>query len=123
MSKTRGGKRTDVADLPSAPLFLNRKGKAITVSGFNSMWYRARSMAGFAEGEFHFHDINAKSLSDSPDAVNAMERGGHVDLRMAKRVYRRKPTDVIPLPQVSNKRNCQKADKLPFFVSRLRSRT
>jgi len=69
------------------------------------MWYRARSNAGFAEGEFHFHDIKAKSMSDSPDAVNSMERGGHVDLRMAKRVYRRKPTDVIPLPQVSNKRN------------------
>jgi hypothetical protein len=33
------------------------------------------------------------------------ERGGHVDLRMAKRVYRRKPTDVIPLPQVSKKPN------------------
>jgi len=50
------------------------------------MWYRVRSKAGFAEGEFHFHDIKAKSISDSPDAVNAMERGGHVDLRMAKGV-------------------------------------
>lgn len=100
--KARGG-QSQVADLASAPLFLNRKGKAITVSGFNSMWYRARSKAGFAEGEFHFHDIKAKSMSDSPDVVNAMERGGHVDLRMAKRVYRRKPTDVIPMPKVSNK--------------------
>ncbi len=100
--KARGG-QNQIADLTSAPLFLNRKGKAITVSGFNSMWYRARSKAGFAEGEFHFHDIKAKSMSDSPDAVNAMERGGHVDLRMAKRVYRRKPTDVIPLAKVSNK--------------------
>ena len=102
--KARGG-QNQIADLGSAPLFLNRKGKTITVSGFNSMWYRARSKAGFAEGEFHFHDIKAKSMSDSPDAVNAMERGGHVDLRMAKRVYRRKPTDVIPLPQVSKKPN------------------
>ena len=64
--------------------------------------YRARSKAGFAEGEFHFHDIKAKSMSDSPDAVNAMERGGHVDSRMAKRVYRRKPPR-IPLAKVSNK--------------------
>lgn len=38
-SKVRGGKRKDVADLPSAPLFLKRKGQAITVSGFDSMWY------------------------------------------------------------------------------------
>jgi len=81
--KVRGGQK-EVKDLSTAPLFLNRKGRAITISGFNSMWYRARSNAGFAEGEFHFHDIKAKSLSDSPYAVNAMQRGGHVDLRMAK---------------------------------------
>ena len=42
-------------------------------------------------------------MSDSPDAVNAMLRGGQVDLRMAKKVYRRKRTGVIPLPKVSGK--------------------
>ncbi len=101
--KVRGGKKEGVSDLPTAPLFLNRHGKAISESGFNSTWYRTRFAAGFGKDEFHFHDIKAKSMSDSPDAVNAMERGGHMDLRMAKKVYLRKPTEVIPLARISKK--------------------
>jgi hypothetical protein len=99
----RGGQR-EVADLATAPLFLTRKGTAYSETAFNSIWYRARKRAGFAKHEFHFHDIKAKSMSDSPNAVNAMERGGHVDLRMAKKVYLRKPTEVIPLASVSAKK-------------------
>jgi hypothetical protein len=106
-ARVRRGQKA-AADLDTAPLFLNRKGKAITITGFNWMWYRARNGAGFAKGEFHFHDIKAKSMSDSPDAVNAMEHGGHVDLRMAKKVYRRKPMEVIPPPPVSKKPNEQR---------------
>ena len=101
-AKVRGGQK-EIADHSSAPLFLNRLGKAISETGFNSMWQRARIEGGFGTHEFHFHDIKAKSMSDSPDALNAMERGGHTDLRMAKKVYLRKPTEVIPLARISKK--------------------
>ena len=42
-------------------------------------------------------------MSDSPNEIDAMNRGGHIDMRTTKRVYRRKPTEVIPLPSVSKK--------------------
>jgi hypothetical protein len=56
-----------------------------------------------------------KVLSDSKDEIDAMNRGGHVDIRMAKTVYRRKPTEVIPLPRVSAKREASGRE----FASRL----
>ena len=100
--KMRGGQK-DLADLSTAPLFITRNGKAYNETAFNSLWQRARKRAGFAAHAFHFHYIKAKSMSDSPDVVNAMERGGHTDLRMARKVYLRKPTEVIPLARVSKK--------------------
>jgi hypothetical protein len=50
-------------------------------------------------------DIKAKALSDSPDLMNAMERGDHTEIRTTKTVYRRKPASVTPLPAVSRKKN------------------
>ena len=101
-AKVRGAQK-DVKDLDTAPLFLNRKGKAWTKTGFNSQWHRATRTAGFKKNEFHFHDIKAKSVSDSPNELDAQNRGGHLDPRTTRRVYRRKPVEVIPLPQVSKK--------------------
>lgn len=101
--KVRGGKK-DVADLDTAPLFLNRFGKAITETGFNSDWQRTRRRAGFGKHQFHFHDIKAKSVSDSPNEIDAMNRGGHMDMRTTRAVYRRKPIVVIPLDRVSGKK-------------------
>lgn len=102
-SKVRGGQR-EIADHTAAPLFLNRLGKAFSETGFNSMWQRARVAAGFDKAhEIHFHDLKAKAVSDSPDEIDAMNRGGHMDLRTTRRVYRRKPIEIVPLPRVSNK--------------------
>ena len=98
----RGGGR-QVLDLEAAPLFLNRKGKRVTITGFNSMWQRAARAAGFGAHEFHFHDIKVKSLSDSPSVADAQDRGGHLDGRTTREVYRAKPIEVIPLPRVSKK--------------------
>jgi integrase len=98
----RGGQR-QVLDLELAPLFLNRKGKRITVTGFNSMWQRAARAAGFKAHEYHFHDNKVKSLSDSPSVADAQDRGGHLDGRTTREVYRAKPIEVIPLPRVSKK--------------------
>ena len=101
-SKVRGGQR-QVADLKAAPLFLNRYGKAFSETGFNSAWQRATRAAGFGKHELHFHDLKAKAVSDSPNLDDAMERGGHLDMRTTRRVYRRKPTEIVPLPRVSKK--------------------
>ena len=103
-SKVRGGQR-EVKDLDTAPLFLSRKGKAWGTSAFNTDWQRSRRVAGFGKHTFHFHDIKAKALSDSPDLMNAMERGDHTEIRTTKTVYRRKPASVTPLPAVSRKKN------------------
>ena len=101
-SKVRGGQR-EVKDLDTAPLFLSRKGKAWGPSAFNTDWQRARRKAGFGKHTFHFHDIKAKALSDSPDLMDAMARGDHTEIRTTKTVYRRKPASVTPLPAVSRK--------------------
>lgn len=101
--KVRGGQK-EVEDLASAPLFLNRHGKAVSETGLNSMWQRTARAAGFGKHEFHFHDIKAKSVSDSPEEIDARNRGGHTDLRTTHRVYGRKPIEVIPLPAVSKKK-------------------
>lgn len=74
------------------------------MAGFNWMWQRTRIAAGFDEAhQFHFHDLKAKAVSDSPDKIDAMARGGRVDMRTTRRVYRRKPTEIVPLPRVSKK--------------------
>lgn len=102
--KVRGGKKDlKVADLETAPLFLSRTGKPFGDSAFNTAWRRAREAAGVKAGEFHFHDIKAKAISDSPDLQNAQERGDHADSTITKTVYRRKPAVVTPLPRVSKK--------------------
>lgn len=105
-AKVRGGQR-EVLDLATAPLFLNRKGKRVTETGFNSMWQRAARVAGFKAHEYHFHDNKVKSLSDSPSVADAQDRGGHLDARTTREVYRAKPVEVIPLPRVSKKKGAQ----------------
>lgn len=102
-AKVRGGQK-DVLDAATAPLFLTRRGKAYTPNSFNAMWQRARKAAGFKKHEFHFHDIRAKSGSDSPSEADAQNRLGHTDARTTRAVYRRKPSRVIPLPRVSGKK-------------------
>ncbi|OGA20761.1 MAG: hypothetical protein A3I02_05325 [Betaproteobacteria bacterium RIFCSPLOWO2_02_FULL_67_26] len=90
--------------MDTAPLFLNRYGKPFTETAFNSMSQRARIAGGFDEAhQFHFHDLKAKAVSDSPNEIDAMNRGGHLDMRTTRRVYRRKPTEIVPLPRVSKK--------------------
>lgn len=99
----RGGQK-EVIDLETAPLFLSRTGKPYGVSAFNTEWRRTRARAGVPAKVFPFHDIKAKALSDSPSVQDAQERGDHVDERMARDVYRRKPSVVTPLPRVSGKK-------------------
>lgn len=74
-------------------LICNRKGKAYSANGFQSQWQRLMrncKKAGLTE-HFHFHDLRAKSASDSDDDQSAADRLGHSDVKLTQRVYRRLP--------------------------------
>ena len=102
-AKVRGGKK-DVVDLETAPLFLSRTGKPYGISAFNSEWRHTRERASVPAHAFHFHDIKAKAISDSPDLADAQARGDHADPAITKTVYRRRPAVVTPLPRVSSRK-------------------
>lgn len=74
-------------------LICNRQGKPYSANGFQSQWQRLMRKAkkdGLTE-HFHFHDLRAKSASDSDDDQSAADRLGHADVKLTKRVYRRLP--------------------------------
>lgn len=97
--KARGGGK--IADLATAPLFLNRHGKRVTETGFNSMAQRAHRRAGFGAHEYHFHDNRRKAASDAPSLEKAQDLLLHLDPRTTRAVYRAKPVEVVPLKRVS----------------------
>jgi integrase len=101
-AKVRGGGK--VVDADTAPLFLTHAGKAFGENSFNIMWRRARAKAGIQRGAFTFHDIRAKSASDSPTIADAQDRLGHMDQRTTRTSYIRRPVQVIPLARVSGKK-------------------
>lgn len=74
-------------------LICNRKGQPYSPNGFQSQWQRLMRKCkkeGFTE-HFHFHDLRAKSASDSESDQEAADRLGHSDVRLTRRVYRRLP--------------------------------
>ena len=83
------------------PIICNKQGKAYTVDGFNTIFYRAMRKAvqdektGLAE-RFQFRDLRAKSASDDT-AEAASKRLGHADVKITERVYRRKAERAKPL--------------------------
>lgn len=76
-----------------------RSGKQFSPSGFSTLWQRTMVAAVDAglEERFHFHDLRAKSATDTVDLMEASERLGHSSTEITKRVYRRKATRVKPL--------------------------
>lgn len=83
------------------PLICNKQGKAYTVDGFNTIFYRAMGKAiedpenGLSE-RFQFRDLRAKSASDDT-AEAASKRLGHASPAITEKVYRRKAERVKPL--------------------------
>lgn len=80
-------------------LVCNRRGRCYTPRGFGALWQdtMARALkAGLAE-RFHFHDLRAKSASDSESDQAAADRLGHRDVALTRRVYRRLPRVAAPL--------------------------
>lgn len=76
-------------------LICTTEGKPYASSGFQTAWQRLwdkvlEKRPGMER--FTFHDIRAKSLSDTKSLEEAQKRGGHSDSKLTQRVYRRLPT-------------------------------
>lgn len=74
-------------------IICKRNGKPYTSSGWHTEWQRLmqKCKEDGLKDHFHFHDLRAKSASDSEDDQSAADRLGHSDVRLTKRVYRRLP--------------------------------
>lgn len=80
----------------------NRKAKAYTKNGFDSVWGRLMRKATDPKSasqveKFEFRDFRRKSASDEIDEVVAQHRLGHASVTITNRVYRVKPRIVRPL--------------------------
>lgn len=92
--KNRGG----AASLPSDYLFITRQGKPYTKESFKRLWRTLRYRTGLGAREITFHDMRAKAASDSASDADAQELLHHEDVKVTKRVYRRKVPTSTPLP-------------------------
>lgn len=78
----------------------NRKGKAFTKNGFDSVWQRLMAKATKGDNaieHFQFRDLRRKSATDEPDEKTAQERLGHSSPEITAKVYRVRPKRVKPL--------------------------
>lgn len=85
-------------DVPRAYVLRRRDGQPYSENGFRAIWQRAMRKYARAGGErFTFHDLRAKSVSDSGSLQAAMERAGHTSMAMTRGVYDRGVRKVTPL--------------------------
>jgi integrase len=77
-----------------------RNGTPYTSDGFRACWQRMMQRVmkrGVLEERFTFHDLRAKSVSDSPTIQEAFERAGHTSMAMTRGTYDRGVRKVTPL--------------------------
>ncbi len=84
--------------VPGKYIIRTKSGKAYSPSGYATNWKRVMQKAVEAGIEsFTFHDLRAKSASDTIDIQQASARLGHSSTSITKRVYMRAPQKVKPL--------------------------
>lgn len=86
--------------LPRVYVVKSRKGKPYASSGFRAVWQRhMRKLikSGAIKTRMTFHDIRAKTVSDSKSLNEAMERAGHTNMAMTRGTYDRATRKVTPL--------------------------
>jgi integrase len=86
--------------LPRDYVIRTRHGEPFTSEGFRSLWNRKMKQAvadGLLEEGFRWHDIRAKTASDSADLGAASELLQHGDVRLTRRIYDRNIRIVKPL--------------------------
>ena len=77
------------------PVFPGRGRAHYTLSGFETVWQRAKKTAGVKN--LHFHDIRGTAASDADNDEHARALLGHEDVRTTRRHYRSKPERVKPI--------------------------
>jgi integrase len=77
------------------PLIATRQGTAFASSGFQTAWQRLQR--GLTGPRWTFHDLRAKSASDTHVLADAQARLGHGSPALTQRVYRRGTAVVAPL--------------------------
>lgn len=98
--KVRGGS-SPVMELPTAYLFLTRRGNPYGKSAFARIWKTARTRAGVRPHEIVFHDMRAKAGSETQTDEEAQQLLGHTDISTTRKVYRRKINAVMPHPKAA----------------------
>lgn len=81
-------------------LVRTRRGDRYTGEGFRACWQRMMRKAlrlGLLKERFTFHDLRAKSVSDSKSLEEAFERAGHTSMAMTRGTYDRGIRKVTPL--------------------------
>lgn len=82
----------------SAFVLPTRRGIQYTGEGFRACWQRTmRKWVKLGNKRFTFHDLRAKSASDSETIDAAYERLGHTSMSMTRRAYDRGVRKVKPL--------------------------
>jgi integrase len=90
--------RAFLPHLPREYVLRTRKGKPYTQNGFRACWQRTMEKYVARGGErFTFHDLRAKSASDSDTIQAAYERLGHTSMAMTRGIYDRGVRKVKPL--------------------------
>lgn len=99
--KNRGG----AVSLPADFLFITRQGKPYSKESFKTLWRKVRVALDLKPREVTFHDMRAKAASDASSDLAAQELLHHEDVKVTKRVYRRKVPTSKPLPSAIGGRN------------------
>lgn len=89
-----------IPQLPREYVIRTEAGKPYTAEGFRAIWQRRMRRlhrSGNLPTRFTFHDLRAKSVSDSPTLDEAFERAGHTSMAMTRGVYDRGVRKVKPL--------------------------
>lgn len=87
-------------DIPKEYVIRTRHGRQYSGAGFQTLWKLIRNKAiktGRLTESFTFHDLRAKSASDSGSLQAAYERLGHSSPSMTRQVYDRGVRVVTPL--------------------------
>jgi integrase len=85
-------------DLPRAYVVRRLNGRAYTSDGFRAIWQRTmRKYVNAGATRFTFHDIRAKTVSDSETIAAAYDRAGHTSMSTTRGVYERGERKVTPL--------------------------
>lgn len=86
---------------PVGALFLTRDGMPYSQEAYKSAWARVRKKLGLGSREITVHDLGrAKGISDCDTDEAGQELAHHEDIKVTKRVYRRKQIVGKPLPAV-----------------------